>query len=200
MSTKTRKYKQKARAEGQKETRAKIAAAAAGLHAEVGPAATTVAEIARRAGVSRLTVYNHFPDNAALLPACSAHWLAGHPLPDFAPALAAGDPRERVCAVAGLLYSKVYRAWGPMMRNLQRDRNLDPQLDAFMVSRTDVLVDGLASEIADGFGARGAKAARVRSLARLALDFWTWHRLDAEGLDDEGAAQLMADAVGAVAA
>ena len=62
MSTQKRKYELKARAESQQATRDRIAAAAASLHEEVGIAQTTVADIARRAGVQRLTVYNHFPD------------------------------------------------------------------------------------------------------------------------------------------
>ena len=37
------------------------------LHKEVGPAQTTIAEIARRAGVQRLTVYNHFPTKPDLV-------------------------------------------------------------------------------------------------------------------------------------
>src|SRR3712207_7218377 len=41
------------RAEAQQATRARIAAAAAELHEEVGIARTTVADIARRAGVQR---------------------------------------------------------------------------------------------------------------------------------------------------
>jgi len=199
MSTKTRSYELKARAERQEQTRAKIAKAAADLHSEVGPAATTIAEIARRADVSRLTVYNHFPDNETLYPACSAHWLAEHPLPDFEAALAADDPRERVRAVAGLLYADVYRAWGGMMRNLQRDRSSDPVLDAFMGAGSDLMLDHLAGELAAGFAARGAKAKRLRSLSRLALDFWTWQRLDAEGLDDDQAAELMTETIASVA-
>ena len=83
MSTQKRKYELKARAEAQEETRARIAAAAAALHEEVGIGQTTVADIARRAGVQRLTVYNHFPDLDALLPACTAHWLGEHPRPDL---------------------------------------------------------------------------------------------------------------------
>ncbi|MBA2357350.1 MAG: TetR family transcriptional regulator, partial [Actinobacteria bacterium] len=37
-----------------------MAAVTAALHEEVGPARTTIAEIARRAGVQRLTVYKNF--------------------------------------------------------------------------------------------------------------------------------------------
>src|SRR4026208_27676 len=72
MSTKIRRYELKARAESQRETRDRIARVTAELHEEKGVAHTTVAEIARRAGVTRLTVYNHFADLSELLPACAA--------------------------------------------------------------------------------------------------------------------------------
>src|SRR3954467_13923112 len=81
MSTQKRKYELKARAEAQQATRERIPAAAASLHEEVGVTKTTVADIARRAGVQRLTVYNHFPDLETLLPACTAHFLGEHPQP-----------------------------------------------------------------------------------------------------------------------
>src|SRR5436190_63027 len=67
MSSQTRKYELKERAERQEATRRRIVEATVALHEEVGPARTTVAEIARRAGVQRLTVYNHFPELAATL-------------------------------------------------------------------------------------------------------------------------------------
>jgi len=56
MSSQIRKYELKARAEKQAETRRRIVEATLALHQEVGPARTTVAEIARRTGVQRLTV------------------------------------------------------------------------------------------------------------------------------------------------
>ena len=52
------------------------------LHGTLGPAHTTIAGIARDAGVTRLTVYRHFPDDEAIFDACSAHWLAGQVVPD----------------------------------------------------------------------------------------------------------------------
>jgi hypothetical protein len=39
----------------------------------------------------------------------------------------------------------------------------------------------------------------VRALIRLALDFWTWRRLDREGLDDAAAADLMTELAAAAA-
>src|SRR5205823_12182624 len=104
MSSQTRKYALKVRAEKQAETRRRIVEATVALHQEVGPARTTVAEIARRAGVQRLTVYNHFPEEAELFAACQGHFLAQHPLPDFAEALALADPHARVQPVLRALY------------------------------------------------------------------------------------------------
>src|SRR4051794_14939076 len=104
VSTETRRYELKARADRQRETRDRIAKAAAELHEEVGVARTTVADIARRAGVTRVTVYSHFADLDALIPACAAHYMALHPLPDLEPALALEDPAARVRAALALIY------------------------------------------------------------------------------------------------
>ena len=56
-----RKYELKKRAERLAETRRRITEATVELHGTVGPAATHINEVARRAGVQRMTVYNHFP-------------------------------------------------------------------------------------------------------------------------------------------
>src|SRR3954465_11441524 len=99
MSSETRQYELKVRAERQEETRRRIAAATAELHQEVGPARTTIAEIARRAGGQRPTVYNTFPDERSLFAACQAHFMASPPPPDPGPALATEDPHQRVLRV-----------------------------------------------------------------------------------------------------
>ena len=77
-----RRYELKARAVAFEATRQRIVDATLALHEEVGPARTAITEVSRRAGVGRVTVYNHFPDEAALLSATSAQWLAEHPPPD----------------------------------------------------------------------------------------------------------------------
>jgi AcrR family transcriptional regulator len=194
-----RKYELKARAESQERTRQRIAKAAAELHEQVGPAETTVAEIARRAGVSRLTVYKHFPDNAALYPACSAHYLEQHPIPDFEAVLAPEDPVDRVHSLLDAVYGSWYPEHRPMLLNLYRDRGLDPALDEFMSANGDAALAGLADVLAAGFALSGDRATRLRSVIRLALDFWTWERLSREGLDHDQAAALMTDAIAAVA-
>jgi AcrR family transcriptional regulator len=198
-TTKTRKYELKARAESRERTRQRIAKAAAELHEKIGPAETTVAEIARRAGVSRLTVYKHFPDNAALYPACSAHHLSQHPLPDFEAALAPEDPVERLRSLLRTVYGGWYRDQRRIMRNLQRDRGVDPALDEFMRANGDVALGGLADAAMAGFESGSDRSGRVRALVRVALDFWTWERLTGEGLDDDGAADLMTEAIASLA-
>jgi AcrR family transcriptional regulator len=189
MSTQTRRYELKARAEAQQATRERIAAAASSLHEEAGVARTTVADIARRAGVQRLTVYNHFPDLQTLLPACTAHWLGEHPQPDLSAAFAVADPRERLRSALSALYGW-YRATAPMQRRIFGERATVPELDAWLARSTDPMLAGLAARLAEGFD-----GGRAGALAALALDFWTWERLDREGLDDEAAAELMAGAV-----
>src|SRR3954471_5680857 len=94
-----RPYQLKERAKRQEETRRRIAAATAELHAEVGPARTTIAEVARRAGVQRPTVYNNFPHERDLLAACQAHFLEEHPPPDLSPALDFEEPADRLRSV-----------------------------------------------------------------------------------------------------
>jgi AcrR family transcriptional regulator len=195
MSSQKRPYELKARAQRQEETRRRIVDATVALHEEVGPARTTVAEIARRAGVTRLTVYNHFPEDAELFAACQGEFMSRHPLPDLAPAFALEDPCDRVRAVLGGLYAG-YRAREPMTRKVLRDRSAIPALDELMARTADVQMAGLADALAGGFGIEdGPRATRLRAVAALALDFWTWSRLTAEGLDDAEAAELMAGLV-----
>jgi len=197
--TRSRKYELRARAESQEQTRQRIAKAASELHGEVGPAETTVAEIARRAGVSRLTVYKHFPDNAALYPACAAHHLSEHPLPDFEAALSPDDPVERTVSLLLTVYRDWYRDQREMWGNLHRDRRLDLALDEFMRDNSDTALTGLADALTAGFELSAGDAKRLRPLVRLALDFWTWERLVRDGLDDEQAAKLMTDAIASAA-
>jgi len=169
-----RKYELKARADRQAETRRRITEATVGLHEEVGPARTTVAEVARRAGVTRLTVYNNFPDERELLAACQGHWMQLHPVPAL-------DPAEGAEAVLRALYGW-YRETARMAENVRRDRLSVPALDELLRETGDARMAGLAEALGGG------------PLVALALEFWTWRRLAAEGLDDAEAASLMARA------
>jgi AcrR family transcriptional regulator len=194
MSSQIRKYELKARAEKQAETRRRIVEATLALHQEVGPAQTTVAEIARRAGVQRLTVYNHFPNETELFDACGQHSMEKNPPPDPSAALALDSPDERLRAVLGPLY-RWYRKNARATENLQRDRLVLPALDTVMRIRMDKQFAYLADTLAAGFAPNGRPAKGVRAAVGLALDFWTWRRLAGEGMSDDAAAALMVGAV-----
>src|SRR5215203_482003 len=199
MSTQKRKYELRVRAERQAETRRRIAAATAELHEEVGPARTTVAEIARRAGVQRLTVYKNFPEDYDLFAACQGHFLAKNPPPDPGAAFAIVDPGERVEAVLRELYAW-FRRNERTSANVRRDRASLPALDRLLAETGDARSAELATALAGAFDVRGKQRVRVRAAVALALDFWAWRRLAQEGLTDDAAARLMADAVRAAAA
>jgi hypothetical protein len=82
-----------------------------------------------------------------------------------------------------------------MFGKLFSDRARVPELDRFMAAGIDRVQAELADGLVAGLGARGGRAARLRAITRVALDFWTWRRLSGEGLEDEPAAELMAAAV-----
>ncbi|OLC26843.1 MAG: hypothetical protein AUJ02_09530 [Chloroflexi bacterium 13_1_40CM_3_65_12] len=198
VSSQIRKYELKARAEKQAETRRRIVEATSALHEEVGPARTTVAEIARRAGVQRLTVYNNFPNETELFAACGEHSMAKNPPPDPSVALAVDEPVERLRAVLGPLY-RWYRKNARGTENLQRDRLVMPALDAVMKIRMDHSLGNLADNLAAGFAPTARSAKSVRAAIALALDFWTWRRLAGEGMSDDDGAGLMVGTVKAAA-
>jgi AcrR family transcriptional regulator len=91
----TRRYTKRRRAALQQETRQRIVDAAIALHETKGGAAT-ISEIADRAGVGRVTVYRHFPDERSLLSACTSHYLREHPPPDPETWRDMADPLQRL--------------------------------------------------------------------------------------------------------
>ena len=193
---KKRKYDMKKRAERQRETRRRIVEATVELHRTRGPAHTTIKEIAQRAGVNRLTVYNYFPDIADLLRACSTRWTEQHPAPDPAPWAEIRDPKERLRTALAELYG-YYARTEPMRANVLRDAETMPELAALLEGTVVPYLGAVRELLAEGWEVRG-EGSRKRLLAalRLAIDFHTWHSLErGSGLSREEAVQLMLEAV-----
>ncbi len=195
-SRQRRRYRKKERARQEEETRLRITEAAVELHRTVGPARTTVKEIAERAGVGRMTVYNHFRSDDELLEACSSHYMDGHPPPDPAALAAIDEPDERLDAGLRALYAW-YRETEDMTGNALRDAPLVPALDKVMRAKFWPLVDATAEALTSGRKLRGVRRERVRAALFVALDFGTWHTLTRAGLDDTEAAALAARFVAA---
>ena len=190
-----RKYELKERARRQEETRRRITEATVALHRTVGPAHTRIADVARRAGVQRLTVYNHFPDEASLVQACSAHWLGSHPLPDPTPWAAIPDPATRLRTALAELYAW-YEETEPMTANVRRDAATMPALAAVLEQGAARYWVPLRELLARGWGARGRSRARVEAAVAVALEFGTWRTLvRQEGLAPADAVEVAAGAV-----
>src|SRR4051794_1362934 len=185
-----RKYELKARAEAQEETRRRIVGATVALHQEVGPAKTTISEVAKRAGVQRLTVYNNFPDEASLLAACSAHWIAQHPPPDPGAWQSVRDPVRRARTALAALYG-YYRATETMSANVLRDAKTMPALAAILEQGRGAFLGWLRDDLASAWERDGPPNTRLRAALGLALRFETWQALARdEGMSDEDAADL----------
>ncbi len=191
-STQKRKYELKARAERQRQTLGRIVAATVALHEEVGPARTTIADIARRAGVQRITVYKAFPEPGDLFAACQRRFVDANPQPDLAPS-SGEDPIARLEAVLTKLYAW-YRGTEAMERNIHGDRHLVPALDALMAETNDVRLSALAEGHARAL-ARGKPRAATRALISLSLEFRTWELLAHQGMPDRDIARLLARAI-----
>src|ERR1700722_3269956 len=116
MTDQTRQYRMRRRAESQLQTRRRITESAVELHGTLGPAHTTMSAVAEHAGVRRSTLYRHFPDEAALFDACSAHWATANPPPDFTAWAAIDRPDARLAAALDELYA-FYARVAPMLAN-----------------------------------------------------------------------------------
>jgi AcrR family transcriptional regulator len=186
-----RKYEKRLRAEQEQDTRRRITEATVAQHATVGPARTTISAVAKAAGVQRATVYRHFPDEAALFAACSAHWLADHPRPDPSAWAAIEDPDERLRMALAAFYA-FYRRGEPMLSNITRDAETIPALAATM-ARSAAGMAALEELLDAGRPQPGSESRRAA--VALALEFRTWRLLTRRGLSDEQAVDLMACAV-----
>jgi AcrR family transcriptional regulator len=173
--SKSRTYELKQRAERQQETRRRIVEAAVGIHETLGPSRATVTAIAERAGVTRPTVYAHFPDERSLLEACSGHVRQSVPPPDPTAWRSISDPVERLDAALRDLYA-YYERLEALLENVQRDAAVMPvvaEMNAYRVRYLEEIRDLLL----EAWPMRGSGRARLRRAIGHALEFRTWQSL-----------------------
>jgi AcrR family transcriptional regulator len=169
-------------------TRQRIVEATVQLHGTIGFAATTVAGIARQAGVTRLTVYRHFPDVDHLYAACRAHWEAHQLQPDPGVWELTADPVDRLRIGLTDLY-RFYRGGEAMLTYVDRERELLPTDMRQGVQDTDA---HLRDILLRPFAVRGAQRRRLRAVLGHAVTFATWRSLCMEqGLSDREAVETM---------
>ena len=191
------KYELKKRAERQQETRLRIARATLELHEILGPALTTKSAIAQRAGVTRPTVYSHFPDDLTLGKACSSLEMSDNPLPDPEPWAEIPDPERRLRMALGDLYS-YFRRRERLWANVLRDQEMlldDPEAleaDAEIMEPIFLHWERMRETLAAGWGPPDSPPGLVLGAIGLALDFQAWRAMTrTQGMRDEQAIELM---------
>lgn len=194
-----RPYILRARAQRRDDVHRRITLAAVYLHGAVGPARTTISDIAERAGVRRATVYNHFPTDLELIDSCSSHWFGEHPPPDPAAWLGVSDPVQRAKSALEAMY-EYYDGGHEMLQNVLRDAPLVPALAEILRLKWQPLLDAAVETLAEGWdfaentegetsSSERANSA-LRASLKVALNFFTWQTLAASGLSNNEAAQL----------
>lgn len=186
--SKKRPYTLKKRAESQERTRQRIVEATMRLHENVGPRATTIRAIAEEAGVQRLTVYRHFPDETAVFKACTAHWLSLNPLPDPAEWSDIETGRDRARAALAAFYA-YYRSTERMWHVSFRDVEAVPALQEPMNQVQQFLHD-IGTDLVHHFEVPDARREALAVTIHHALAFSTWSSLKSQGLDDKAMQEL----------
>lgn len=166
-----RTYTKVLRAAAEEATRERIVSALVALHEEIGPARTTVSAVAERAGVERLTVYRHFPDEPSMLRACSAHWNALHPPP--AVCSASGDPLADSRRTILRLYDW-YRKNVAMLTQITTDARTMPVV-AELIAPFGEHLDQMAADLGGRWPRRSAR--RTQTI-RHTLELSTWRSLE----------------------
>lgn len=187
----TRKYQLQQRARRQEETRQRIIEAAVHLHQTVGGTRATISAIAELAGVERLTVYRHFPDERSLAIACTSHYQAANPPPDPAPWQEIEQAEQRLRRALSEIYD-FHRRTEQMSIHALRDIEEVPVLRevlapyfAYWGQVQAILATAWETE-------DSVCATRLRAAIGHAISFQTWRSLIREqGLEDADAIELM---------
>jgi AcrR family transcriptional regulator len=179
-----------ARERKREQTRRRIVEAAVELHSTIGPSRTSFSAVARRAGVTRPTLYAYFPDETSLFMACSGHAMAVDPPPDPRRWAEVADPQERFRLALTEMYD-YYRRNSGRIANIERDAPFMKMPDfggRTIQSERRMMAERLASQ----FPAKGRARRRVGAAVRHALEFGTWRTLtEPYDLADTDAIELM---------
>jgi AcrR family transcriptional regulator len=190
----TRRYTLKRRAERQEETRSRIVEAAIAAHQTGDPDETSISAIARRARVSRLTIYRHFPDELSLYTACTTVYHARNPLPDLSGLAEVEDPMARLSAALTGLYA-YYSDNEAMLRGAVTESASHPAMLTALKPWFDAL-EALRELLASGWPGRAEPGSIAAGALGHALAVQTWISLRTiQGLTNAQAVTLMTSLV-----
>jgi len=152
------------------------------LHAEQGIAATSMKQIAARAGVSVGSVYHHFPSYDDAINACGAHAFSRNPMPTPAIFEGAASRAERVRRLTRAMFGLFHglRAFGSVIADQDRLPVLKRIVAEERVARLALCRAALSDD-----------AAAVQTLAAL-VDHGTYEAFTRLGFSPEAAAERVA--------
>jgi len=184
-----RKYTKSKRADQQGKTRKRIVKAAVALHEKLGPANTSIKAVAEKAGVQRLTVYRHFPNEESLFLACSSDYFKENPPPDIAQWVGITDAAKR-CHAAISAFNLYYRSTADMLDSVYRDINKVESLKRPMAEFEGYL-NMISDDLLTALKLRGTRKKQCLITLRHCLKFTTWKSLKDENLQDKQITKLM---------
>jgi AcrR family transcriptional regulator len=177
------------RGESVDRTRKRITEAAMRLHTSVGPSEASMSAVADAAGVTRLTLYRHFPSKDDLFRACMTHWRGMHPPPDPDRWRSIAGFERRLRTALGELYAW-YAANGDELYPIYRDASHTPASNRLARRQTNELQ---ADAILGDVDSRGSGARALRAAVGHVVVFWTWRSLAVDqGLSTREAAAMAA--------
>lgn len=188
------------RAEQARETRLRILRAAHDLFVAEGYGRTTIAEIARAAGVAVETVYAAYRNKPTLLRQVWYATFRGDEeevrlleRPEIRVVLAEPDLSARLLAHA-VVITPVFRRITPLLRALQGAATSEPAAAAMLAEFDERRLDaaGLYARAAAATGQLAVSEEECRDLLAATLDGALWHRLvEDRGWSDDRFAQVL---------
>ena len=183
-----RDYRQGRRGEAAEETRRRIVEATFALHGEQGIAATSMKQIASRAGVSIGAVYHHFPTYDDAIRACGAYSDETVPPPSNAIFAGLNTADERVERVASEVFGWFERM--PAFEHVRCDQDRLPVLRPFVEGEEQNRV----ALMRDALQPLSIEEDQVRTAAAL-LDIAVYRALSRAGLNTTDAASRIANVI-----
>jgi AcrR family transcriptional regulator len=184
---KRRPYQLKRRAESAEETRRRLVQATFELHIEQGIAATSMKQIADRAGVGVGTVYHHFPTLDDSITACGQMVMATYPLPTEAVFAGVPTMKERLVRLAHALFEHLDRVAFDIIRT---DRDRLPIVRKFVDDEQAHRIELMRAALAPFAIDRDL----IRVVAAL-LDIGVYRALQRAGQSLDEAAETIADVI-----
>lgn len=184
-----RKYSMQRRHAAVEDTRRRLIDATVRLHNEKGVSATSMQDIADRAGVALATVYRHFPSLDDLVPACGQRNLELNPPPDASVFESLSSGEERVRALVEALFEHYGQAERPYEVGFAEAVTLP-----VMARMMDELAEGIEALVAAAIAPFEPDSDQQATAAGL-CDFRVWQSLTQAGLSPAGAAKTVINAI-----